>query len=381
MIFDSKKYKFRTYLSDNIYRDQNNFLVCEGCTMGRTGVQRYGANELDLKDKSGIIEVHRLEKDVFDEESLQSLEGRPFTVGHVYEKGGVTIENYKKYSKGQVFGIHREDNNIVGNIRICDEETAKLVEKRELRELSLGYRQKLCYDEDNDMYSFTDIIYNHLALVKKGRAGNAMICDEEMEETMENETQVVEETTEVLDETTPIVEDTSEKEDVKEDESDVKKEEKEEKIVEQKEEKIEENDKSEANDSETLVKEEIKEEGEIKMDNIIKDTAYFLEKQKEIASLPESEAKKMLAKALENEMKAFINDQAPKEAEIVVEQNINDSDDEEEIYNGHDDKMQAFFDSFDHHNYSSEKEYEEAIRQNCVCEPTSKLARKSRLQK
>ena len=100
MILDEKKYKFRTYLSDNLYRDQNNFLVCSNCTFGRTGIQKYGAKELGLKNKVGIIEVHRHAKDVFDEDSLASLQGRPFTLGHVYEKNGVTIDNYKEYAKG-----------------------------------------------------------------------------------------------------------------------------------------------------------------------------------------------------------------------------------------------------------------------------------------
>ena len=382
MIFDSKKYKFKTYISENMYRDQNNFLVCENCIMGRTGVQRYGAKELGLKDKTGIIEVHRLEKDVFDEESLQSLEGRPFTHEHVYEEGGVNISNYSKYSKGQVFGVYREGNNIVGNIRVCDEETAKLIEDHKVRELSLGYQQKLCYDESNDMYSFTDIIYNHLALVKKGRAGNAMIFDSEMEEEMVLENENVEKTTEEVVEETQI-NDTSTTEEVVENQPKIEENQeikvvKEEIIVKQNEEIIVTND-----SVEDVVKEEITKEGEKQMEDkvIIKDTAYFLEKQKEIASLPDGETKKMLAKSLEIEMKKVINDSAEKpEPDIVVETVVNDS--EEEVgYDSHSDEMQAFFDKFNPHIYPSEKEYEQSLREICMTEPTSKYVRKLRVKK
>ena len=180
-ILDGKKYSFNTYLSENMYRDQDGYLVCENAFFGRTGIQKYGASELGLEDKEGIIEVHRKAEDVFDEESLQSLEGRAFTLGH---NSGTNIKNFFKKAKGIVFNVRREENNIVGDIRIFDEKTANLVESGELRELSLGYKAKIFYDEEKDEYSFKEIIYNHLALVSKGRAGNAMIFDGERDENM-----------------------------------------------------------------------------------------------------------------------------------------------------------------------------------------------------
>ena len=368
MILDERKYRYRTYLSDNIYRDQNNFLVCSNCTFGRTGIQKYGAKELGLKDKSGIIEVHRHEKDVFDEESIASLEGRPFTLGHVYEKDGVTIDNYKKYAKGSCYNIRREDNNVVGDIIVTDKAVADLIEKGKLRELSLGYSQKLAYDSEKDEYSFIDIVYNHLALVEKGRAGNAMIFDS-MEEEMETDVIVTEETTTIdVDTQETKVEET--KEEVKTNE--------EPKVIEPvvvKEDVVEEVVKET-----TQVNDEVKEndkKGEDKMDNvIIKDTAYFLEKQKEIAGIEDKNVRSMMAKALEKEMKEFLGEEH-KEPLVVVETLANDSEDD--VYDSHNDEMQAYFDSFDPNSYDSKEEYEKALRKNCICEPQERIARKARI--
>lgn len=368
MIYDEKKYKFRTYLSDNLYRDQNNFLVCTNCTFGRTGIQKYGAKELGLKDKVGIIEVHRHAKDVFDEASLASLLARPFTLGHVYEKKGVTIDNYNKYAKGNCYNIRREDNNIVGDIIITDKDVAELVEKGKIRELSLGYSQKLAYDSEKDEYSFVDIIYNHLALVEKGRAGNAMIFDSSMEEEMENEVIVNDETK--VEET--IIENTEDEVKVE-----INDETKTEDVVEEV--KVEETVvEKEINVNDEEIKEENKKGEKEIMDNVIvKDTAYFLNKQKEIAGIEDVNMRNMMSKALEKEMKEFLGEET-KEATIVVETEINDSEDD---YVDHDDEMQAYFDSFDPHNYSSQKEYEEALKKNCLCESLSKIARKERTNK
>lgn len=371
MILDERKYKFRTYLSDNIYRDQNNFLVCTDCVMGRTGIQKYGAKELGLKDKSGIIEVHRHEKDVFDEQSLASLQARPFTLGHVYEKDGVTIDNYKKYSKGSCYNIRREDNNIVGDIIITDKDVANLVEKGKLRELSLGYSQKLAYDSEKDEYSFIDIVYNHLALVEKGRAGNAMIFDGIMEEEMENENIVTEETT-VVEETT-INDESNVTEEVKVEEQVQTVEETKEVVEETKTVEVVVETVKEVNDE----KKKDDEKGEIKMDNVIvKDTAYFLEKQKEIASIEDKNVRSMMAKALEKEMKEFLCEEH-NEATIVVETVVTDSEDD--VYDSHEDKMQEFFDTFDPNLYSSKEEYEKVVKANCICDSMERIARKARI--
>lgn len=178
LIKDSILQKFYTTLTENIYYDQNGYLVCTDAVLGRTGSQEYTEKELGISNSNDIVDVYRLEEYVFEEDSMNSLEGRPLTLNHPKEL--VTIENHNQLAKGEVFNVRREGNNIVGDIRVTDSKVAKLILDKKMRDLSLGYTQDLKYDEEKGIYYFTNIIYNHIALVKKGRAGNAIIKDEEI---------------------------------------------------------------------------------------------------------------------------------------------------------------------------------------------------------
>jgi len=178
LIKDSILQKFYTTLTENIYYDQNGYLVCTDAVLGRTGSQEYTEKELGISNSNNIVDVYRLEEYVFEEDSMNSLEGRPLTLNHPKEL--VTIENHNELAKGEVFNVRRDGNNIVGDIRVTDSKVAKLILDKKMRDLSLGYTQDLKYDEEKDIYYFTNIIYNHIALVKKGRAGNAIIKDEEI---------------------------------------------------------------------------------------------------------------------------------------------------------------------------------------------------------
>ena len=364
-ILDTKKYSFNTYLSENLYRDQDGYLVCENANLGRTGIQRYGAKELGLKDKSGIIEVHRKPEDVFDEESLQSLEGRPFVLGH---NSGTNIKNFYSKAKGIVFNVRRNGNNIAGDIRIFDEETANLVEKGKLRELSLGYKSKLFYDKDKDEYSFKEIIYNHLALVEKGRAGNAMIFDEErIEEEMENQeletkNEVVEDSVEENKENEKVEEVTDEKETTE---------------VEEKTEEVEDTDEVKENVEENKdVEDENLEENKEKKE-MVKDTAYFLEMQERIAKVEDKDVRNKLSQSLSKEMKESGLFEIKDEPTIVVDS----AEDEEEETLSHEDKMNHFYSQFDPHLYSTEAEYEKARKDLCNSKPTEKIMLESRVKK
>lgn len=355
MIFDEKKYKFRTYLTEHMYRDQNNFLVCENAILGRSGFQKYLKKELGIADSNEVIEVLRPEEEVFKEDSMKSLEGRPLTKGHVI----VTIDNYKVTSKGSVNNVHREDNNLVGDITITDRETADLVESKRLKELSLGYSQTLKYDEDTDTYSFIDIIYNHIALVRKGRAGNAMILDDGEELDMElDENKVLDENQE-QEEKEPTAEDGCGKPTDDGCEKPVVDEPKEEPKA-----------------------EEPKKENEDKEEKIVKDVAYFTAKQLEIEKITDTTIRESLKKALIEEMKAnsITIDEMP--APIENEPKPTMVIDEEEPTQPtltHEQKMQIFLDKFNPRNYESYTEYRKSVNSLCCPEDLSRVAQREKL--
>ena len=179
---------FTTKLSKNIKILENGFLRANNVIMGRTGTQQYTSQELGVTrggEKTFIINVNRHEEDVFHEETLKSIEGKPLTVKHPRDEKGnlvnVTSKNVNEHRVGYILNVRREGNNIVGDIIVENEDVINLIVNKDMRELSLGYTSVYELDGDRDLKQ-TNIIVNHLALVEKGRAGNAMIVDEANQE-------------------------------------------------------------------------------------------------------------------------------------------------------------------------------------------------------
>ena len=162
-----------TQLSKNMYLDNDGMLVCKNAVLGKAGTQAYAGYELGL-DTTDVILLHRPETEVFDSESLSSLKGKTLTLNHPDED--VTAENYNHLAKGFVLDVRREGNLIIGDIKITDPDVIDLVMNKEMVELSLGYDTKLVKSDDGK-FNQTEIVYNHLALVKKGRAEVARIVD------------------------------------------------------------------------------------------------------------------------------------------------------------------------------------------------------------
>ena len=156
-----------------MYLDNDGMLICENAILGKAGVQKYHASELGL-DSNSIILVERPEEEVFRDESLSSLRGKTLTLNHPDED--VSAENHSYLAKGFVLDVRRDGNLIRGDIKITDKDTIDLILNKDMVELSLGYETKLEY-KGSDSLVQRDIIYNHLALVERGRAEVARIVD------------------------------------------------------------------------------------------------------------------------------------------------------------------------------------------------------------
>lgn len=165
-------------LSDNIIRTKEGYIRCENVIMGRTGYQQYLGSELTGMgfNATEIVEVFRDESEVFHEDTLNSAIGKPVTLGH--PSVDVDINNIKDLGKGYILGKpKRVGDDMVGDILITDIDLIDAVWNKRLRELSLGYETKLVKDELGVRQ--TEIYINHLAVVENGRAGNAMIIDQQ----------------------------------------------------------------------------------------------------------------------------------------------------------------------------------------------------------
>lgn len=113
--------------------------------------------------------------DVFDPESLATLKNAPVTLEHPPIM--LTPANVKQYSKGWTTDRVEVNRDLVDtDLIIAVDDAIKAVEKDGMRELSSGYTADL--EETPGVYNGTpydvrqrNIKYNHLAIVKKGRAG------------------------------------------------------------------------------------------------------------------------------------------------------------------------------------------------------------------
>lgn len=141
--------------------------------LGRIGIQTYMNSDGTLRRE------YRPAEEVFNSDSLASFAGKPITDEHPNEP--VTAKNAKKLSVGSIQSEAKQDgDNVVASIIIHDAETIDKAISGGKKELSLGYKVDL--DEtpgewNGQKYDAVqrNIRVNHLAIVPKGRAGNARL--------------------------------------------------------------------------------------------------------------------------------------------------------------------------------------------------------------
>ena len=135
--------------------------------IGRTGILVY------MNADGSTRREYRPPEEAFKADSLASIRGKPITMGH---HGLVTNETYNQSKPiGTVLSEGKQDGeNIRADVVIYDLNTDD-------RELSCGYQTEL---EETSGVTPTgehydaiqrNIIYNHLAIVPRGRAGNARL--------------------------------------------------------------------------------------------------------------------------------------------------------------------------------------------------------------
>jgi hypothetical protein len=120
---------------------------------------------------------------IFSKEFLASCDGCPFVLEHPVNESGRSVDvlpdNFDEFVKGVLIEprAERENDRVVGKIKVWDKDVIEKIKSRELRELSQGYR---CVVIDSpgvyrgERYDAvqTEIIMNHIALVEEGRAGS-----------------------------------------------------------------------------------------------------------------------------------------------------------------------------------------------------------------
>jgi hypothetical protein len=148
--------------------------------VARTGVQLYYGSELGRvgDDASKIFKVFRPEEEVFATDSMQSFAYKPVTDDHPPES--VTVDNWKKYSRGQMSGdVARDGQFIRVPMALMDGDLVRKY-KDGKSELSVGYECEIVWGEGSALLDGKEITYdarqksirvNHLAVVDAARGG------------------------------------------------------------------------------------------------------------------------------------------------------------------------------------------------------------------
>jgi len=177
------------YVTEKIGRTRSKtpegFLLCEGVRLARTGELLYGPGEVPVDPgPDRRIRIERDSKEVFSEESMASVNGKPLVVRH--PDVDVSPDNWRKLTVGVVLnprqGKGADSDFLLGDLLITDKDAIEAVDENKITEVSCGY------DADYDQFSpghgrQYNIIYNHVALVDSGRCGpRCAIGDEKYEE-------------------------------------------------------------------------------------------------------------------------------------------------------------------------------------------------------
>jgi len=156
---------------DDPRRDHNGYLVAKAHAT-RSGVFTY-----HHPDGSTTREL-RHPDDIFKPDSINTLKNRPITDGHPVD-GKVNSKNTKRLAVGMAIDDpRREDIYLDTKIQIVDEDVINkvLADENPLRELSCGYEAEIVkedgvYQGEEYDHRQTNVRYNHIALVRRGRAG------------------------------------------------------------------------------------------------------------------------------------------------------------------------------------------------------------------
>lgn len=154
------------------FRTPEGFLVIQDVPVARIGELVYGPGETPIRPgKDGLVRVTRDEAEVFRAETLASLAGKSVTNDHPAQD--VNPRNWKQLTCGVVLNPRRGEgadcDYTVADVLITDAATIRDVEAGK-REVSCGY--DATYVETGEgLGQQRNIVYNHLALVKRGRCG------------------------------------------------------------------------------------------------------------------------------------------------------------------------------------------------------------------
>lgn len=166
----------------NTQMTEEGYLMADAFAV-RTGVQLYRGAEVGAPDRD-VVRVYRPPESVFAKDSIQTFMHKPVTVDH--PKTLVDSESWVRHAVGEVSTeVLRDGERLKLQLIVKDKAAINQIISGERRQLSAGYNADIVFGDgvtpDGERYDAiqTNIKVNHLALVKRGRAGNCQIGDSE----------------------------------------------------------------------------------------------------------------------------------------------------------------------------------------------------------
>lgn len=160
-------------ISPRMEKTPEGFLLCRDVPISRTGVFGYSELESGIKGVGGIVKMTRSAEELFKPDVIRSFEGKPVVIGH---SSFVDPSNWKERSIGLVQNVRpgegEQSSMLMADLLLTDAKGIQLVESGRLREVSCGYDAEPVEDGIGQGHQ-VGIVGNHVALVPKGRCGDA----------------------------------------------------------------------------------------------------------------------------------------------------------------------------------------------------------------
>lgn len=163
--------KFTDNAPIGMIRDTTDGYMVAMSRIARTGVQEYRASELGIIGDH-IVRVMRTEDSVFAKDAMSSLSHAPVTINHPTEL--VDANNWKDLAVGEVGEGVMRDGEWLSAPLILKDAVGVNAARSTHKEISLGYTAEIKDAPEGADYDLemTDIKFNHLAIVPRGRAGS-----------------------------------------------------------------------------------------------------------------------------------------------------------------------------------------------------------------
>lgn len=176
---------FGSKISENMVMTPEGYLICKNVPIGRTGSMQYLGEELGLEEKRGkVIKVVRTPEELFSKMTIASFEGKPLTNDHPSKN--LDINTVAALQKGHIENVRPEGDYLVADLHVRDNWLINEIQENGKREVSCGYD---CLwvptDDSNEIFEQRDIVGNHVAVVKSGRAGSRVAIKDSGEQLKE----------------------------------------------------------------------------------------------------------------------------------------------------------------------------------------------------